>query len=312
MAKVPRRDPASAGHKLGQLVGDWFEQYFVLPLLRSGSERLRLYLDSRFKSRPARGDKIVWHDEDGHAVDYDFVMELDGTDDQLGIPVAFIESFWRRGARHSRDKARDDCGKLVPMRDVHPTARFLGIVAGGDFTAPARQFVQQRGIDLFYIPKAKIVEAFSSVGLTMDYPDRLLEEDKARLAGAFNRALTPKRKQQAAQNLRALVGEPSIQSYVDRVRAALGALPQEMRILAQRNSDPVVFERIEDATQFLSQPKFDFSTPTETFVYEITYSDGSEFERAVATLDELKSLPAAIDRLARHVEKSNSEPGSAQ
>jgi hypothetical protein len=51
------------------------------------------------------------------------------------------------------------------MRDVHPTARFLGIVAGGDFTAPARALVQHRQIDLFYIPKAKIVAAFEHHGM---------------------------------------------------------------------------------------------------------------------------------------------------
>ena len=48
---------ASAGHKLGQLVGDWFEEYVVLPLLKSVARRLRLYLDHRFQERPARGEK---------------------------------------------------------------------------------------------------------------------------------------------------------------------------------------------------------------------------------------------------------------
>jgi hypothetical protein len=95
-------------------------------------------------------------------------MEMDGTEDMLGIPVAFFECFWRRGSRHSKDKARDDSGKLLPMRNVHPTARFLGIVAGGDFTTPAKQLIQSRDIDLFYVPKAKIVSAFKSHGLVMD------------------------------------------------------------------------------------------------------------------------------------------------
>ena len=27
------QEHASAGHKLGQLIGDWFEEFFVLPLL---------------------------------------------------------------------------------------------------------------------------------------------------------------------------------------------------------------------------------------------------------------------------------------
>ena len=57
--------------------------------------------------------KIQWKDEDGNTVDFDFVLELDGTPDSVGVPVAFVECFWRRGSRHSKDKARDDSGKLA-------------------------------------------------------------------------------------------------------------------------------------------------------------------------------------------------------
>lgn len=293
---------SSAGHKLGQLVGEWYEEHFVLPLLQNVADHLKLYLDHRFRTRQARNsDKIIWPDEDKNKVDYDFVMELDGTDEKRGIPVAFFECFWRRGARHSKDKARDDSGKRMPMREVHPTARFLGIVAGGDFTAPARTLVQSRKIDLFYVPKAKIVSAFDKQKLQLDYPDKLPEEQKAVLADTFERGLTPEVKKQAAATLRELVGETSINTYVDRVRAALGALPQELRFIAQRQSKPVVFESIPEATEFLKDPTFDFGAPVEGFLYEITYSDGTEFERPVGTLDDLRDLHCQIERLAQHV-----------
>jgi len=296
------QEHASAGHKLGQLVGDWFEEFFVLPLLRRVAEHLKLYLDCRFCIRPAReGDKIIWTDLEGNQVDYDFVMELDATEENLGIPVAFFECFWRRGKRHSKDKARDDTGKLLPMRDVHPTARFLGIVAGGDFTAPARTLVQNRQIDLFYVPKAKIVSAFEKNGLYIDYPDRLGEPEKAKLADAFQAGLTLTKKTETAATLRELIGEVSLDTYVDRVRAALGALPQEIRIIAQRESKPEVFETIADATTFLKDPKFDFSTLVENFVYEITYTDGTEFERMLDSIDEVKALHREIERLAVHM-----------
>lgn len=292
---------ASTGHKLGQLVGDWFEEYFVLPLLQKVADTLKLFLDHRFADRPARGDKIKWQDEEGNAVDYDFVMELDGTKESLGIPVAFFECFWRQGARHSKDKARDDSGKLLPMRQVHPTARFLGIIATGDSTAPARSLVQSRGIDLFYVPKAKIVSAFEQQQLTMDYPDRMLETKKAKLARAFEKNLTTDKKQLTASSLRDLIGTAILQNYSGRVRAALGALPQEIRFLAQRQSNPVVFESLSDATDFLNDPQFDFSTEAESFVYEITYSDGTDFERGALSLQELKDLHLAMERLANHV-----------
>ena len=87
--------------------------------------------------------------------------------------------------------------------------------------------------DWFYIPKAKIVAAYQGHGLQIDYPDRLAEPEKAKLANAFDKALTPKLKKQAAATLSRLVGETSLDSYVDRVRAALGALPQEIRFISQ-------------------------------------------------------------------------------
>lgn len=296
------REVSSAGHKLGQLVGDWFEEYFALPLLQRVAEHLKLYLDSRFRKRPGRtSDKIIWTDEDSNQVDYDFVMELDGTDTDRGIPVAFFESFWRRGARHSKDKARDDSGKLMPMRQVHPTARFLGIVAGGDFTSPARTLVQSRNIDLFYVPKAKIVAAFQKHHLVMDYPDKLPEDQKAHLANAFQRGLNARVKRKVAKTLCAAVGETSLNTYVDRVRAAMGALPQELRFVAQHQSRPVVFETIPEATEFLKDPRFDFSAPNESYIYAITYSDGTEFERPVATVDELRQLHRQMERLAQHI-----------
>ena len=156
-------------------------------LLTSVADGLRLYLDHRFRDRAARGEKILWDDGDGNSVDYDFVMELDGSDDAVGVPVAFFECFWRRGSRHSKDKARDDSGKLAPMSDVHPTARFLGIVAAGDFTQPARQLVLSREIDLFYVPKDKVIAAFAGLNMQMDYPDTAPEDEKQRLVREFRK-----------------------------------------------------------------------------------------------------------------------------
>ncbi len=296
------KELSSAGHKLGQLIGDWYEEYFALPLLKKVASHLKLYLDHRFRKRASReSDRIIWMDDDGNAVNCDFVMEVDGSDSLRGVPVGFFECFWRRGSRHSRDKARDDSGKLMPLRDTYPSARFLGIVAGGDFTSPARALLQSRRIDLLYVPKAKIIAAFESHGLQMDYPDKLVETEKSKLAETFEQGLTAGIKRKAAASLRKMVGETTLNTYVDRVRAALGALPQEIRVRSQKQSNAAIFESVAAATEFLDEPTFDFSAPTENFIYEITYSDGSDFERQVSTLDELRALHHAIERLTEHV-----------
>ncbi len=297
------RTNASSGHKLGQLIGDWYEEYFVLPLLQEAGRQLGLFVDSRFINRKVRESKILWNDIYGNSTDYDYVLELNGANDTLGIPVAFIECFWRRGSRHSKDKARDDSGKLVPMRDTYPTARFLGIVAAGDFTAPARELVKSREIDLFYIPKEKIVSAFSSCGLVMDYPDKLPEKEKAKIVKKFDRQFSAKKKNEVQQALCEGIGKPTITSYIDRIRATLSALPQEIRLILRHDSMPVTFETVEKATIFLKSPNFHMASPMESYLYQVTYSDGSEFEKSVSSLDGLKLLHEQIEILTKHMNK---------
>jgi len=292
---------SSAGHKLGSLIGDWFEEFFVFPLLTQVAAQLKLFLDNRFVERSARGDKIIWKDEDGNSVDYDFVLELGGSKTQVGIPVAFVECSWRRGSRHSKDKARDDTGKLLPMRETYPTARFLGVVWAGDLTDPAREFVRTRDIDLFYAPKQKVIEAFSINGIAIDYSDTASEEAKQPIASAFETRITSRKRRAVARTLVNLIGKPAIDSYVDRVRARLSALPQEIRLILRHESAPIVFKSLDAVSDFLRDPIFRMDEPQANYIYEVTYSDGTEFERNVASIEALKELHAQVEALAAHV-----------
>ncbi|WP_413874730.1 hypothetical protein [Albidovulum sp.] len=302
---IDDQGPSSAGHKLGQLVGDWFQDSFVTPLLREVADRLGLFLDHRTCERSAdvRGGKILWADGDENHVDYDFVMELAGSPEKRGIPVAFLECFWRRGARHSKDKARDDSGKLVPMRSTYPTARFLGIVASGEFTRPARELIDSRKINLLYVPKAKVIETFRNLGLEMDYDDRADEGTKLDIASRFGRELTAEVKKAAADSLRAILGETAVRSYVASVQAALSSPPLEFELVGHRLSRPMIFETVDALSDFLSasHPAFDFDDPGTRFSYRVNYSDGAEFEREVETMEELLKLHEQIAALAAHM-----------
>lgn len=300
-------EQSSSGHKLGQLVGDWFQDWFVVPLLNEVAGRLGLFLDHRNcrRVRAVRSDRILWVDEDKNQVDYDFVMELGGSVDTLGIPVAFLECFWRRGARHSKDKARDDSGKLMPMRQTYPTARFLGIVASGEFTRPARELIESRKINLLYVPKVKVIETFRTLGLEMDYDDRAKEDTKAGIANAFEKGLNEEIKLKAASTLRSIIGELAVRAYVASVQAALSSAPLEFRIVGHLLSAPMVFASFEEVSSFLasSTPSFEFTDPTKRFSYQVSYSDGTEFERELRSLEELKELHQQITALVAHMAK---------
>ncbi len=301
-------DKSSAGHAIGQKVGDWWEQKVILPLLSVVATKLDLFLDNRSLSRACRGDRVTWEDADGNSVDYDFVLELGGTTDKRGIPVGFIESFWRRGARHSRDKARDDTNKLLPMRDTYPTARFLSIAASGEFTEPARDYVRTRLVDLFYVPKAHIIEAFQKCGLQIDYPDKLPEHEKAKLLNALTKQLSDEVAATVAKQLEAVAGQAVFAGFQSRVESCLRSLPQELRFIESRHSKPAVFTNVEEASRFLEHPTFNYEEVGETYSYEITYSDGFEFRRQDLDAKRLRELHHELMALVQHMERISRKP----
>ena len=292
---------ASSGHKLGQLVGDWFEEKVATYLLTRVADELDLYLDHRFKPRECRSGKIIWSDLDGNNVDYDFVLELSGTEKEKGIPLAFFETFWRRGARHSKDKARDDSGKLLPMRSTYPTARILGIISAGDFTKPAQELVQSRGIDLFYIPKANICKAWELSGIQMDYDDGATEAVKGEITALVVQQLTEIKKEEIFSNLLASVGEAFFTSYVKRIIAGIASIPIEYRITSIFIQKPVVFSTYEDAEKYLlSDDECEITTGNHLFRYEAVFSEGNIFERDNLSSKDALQLHSTVGKVANY------------
>jgi hypothetical protein len=295
---------ASSGHKLGQLVGDWFEEYIALKQLEQVASSLGLYLDHRFRNRACRGDKIIWMDRDGNAVDYDFVLELSGTDEKKGIPIAFFETFWRRGARHSKDKARDDSGKLMPMRATYPTTRLLGILSAGDFTKPAQELVKTRNIDLFYIPKEQICHAWRSNGIEIDYSDDTNEELKQQITQKANLLLQqPGTKQSIAAQLIHDMGEAVFTSYKQRIIASVSAIPIFYRITNTYRGASVTFTKYTEAATYMAKHSIQQENYTEMkhqISYEAIYSDGEIFERDKLSTQEALQLHATVGQVTTY------------
>lgn len=292
---------SSAGHRLGQIIGDWWETRVVFPTLNSVATELQLYLDNRLIQRTCRGGKLNWEDDDGNSVDYDFVLELDGSRANKGLPVAFFESFWRSGARHSKDKARDDTNKLLPMRQTYATARFLAIAACGEFTEPAREYVRSRSVELLFVPKTHIVSAFSAEGLTVDYDDNLSETRKQELVSELEDRFVGRLEDAVRDNLLQIIGGTTLSSFKSRVRGALTATPQEIKISALKLSEPIVFLTVDDASEFLNMPRFAYSGTGEHYQYDVLYSDGSQFSRTLTSIEDTRTVHDSLNRLVNHM-----------
>lgn len=166
----------SPAHKFGQELGKLLEEIvlekILKPRLIKFVQAKNYYLDWQH-DRPARqGKKVTWSDKYGNKHDLDFVIEVDGTEEKLGQPVAFIECAWRRYTKHSKNKAQEIQGAILPIVEFYGlSAPFYGVILAGEFTRPALEQLQNNGFSIIYIPYKDIVSAFQKIGLDIEFAE---------------------------------------------------------------------------------------------------------------------------------------------
>lgn len=171
----------SPSHKFGQIIGDLLEE-IMTPQLQSFCDGRGLYLDKRGARGAARnGKKVTWEDKFGNSHDLDFVIEKDGTGENMGRPLAFIEAAWRRYTKHSRNKAQEIQGAILPIAEKYDWDKpFLGAVLAGVFTQGSLTQMKSSGFEVMLFPYDTITAAFASVGINAafdeDTPDAEFEE----------------------------------------------------------------------------------------------------------------------------------------
>src|SRR6266513_1910456 len=167
----------SYAHRWGQISGDIFE-HFVRDMLKSIAEKHGLYLDYQ-KPRRARTkqggkdlSKVTWQDSYGNRHDLDYVLERGGTEDVLGVPVAFIESAWRRYTKHSKNKVQEIEAAVLPIALTFSRHQpFCGAVLAGEFTRNALQQLESKGFAVLHIPYDSILAALRELGIDASSED---------------------------------------------------------------------------------------------------------------------------------------------
>jgi len=127
----------SPAHRFGQYLGNLLEALF-LPELEGFCAEHGLYLDKHGDRSARKGKKVTWVDKYENSHDLDFVVEKGGVEGSRGRPLAFIEVAWRRYTKHSKNKAQEIQGAVVPLSETfHWDMPFKGAVLAGQFTAPS-------------------------------------------------------------------------------------------------------------------------------------------------------------------------------
>jgi hypothetical protein len=175
----------------------------IRPLLADFANRHGLYLDQK-GSRPCRaGKKCSWIDWNENSHDLDFVLERGGTPEKLGIPAAFIETAWRRYTKHSKNKAQEIQGAVVPLAETYQKAGpFKGAVLAGVFTSGALTQLISLGFTVLYFSYESVVAAFARFGVDASSDEGTPDGEFAKKVAAFEALPPPKRDQLAAELLR--------------------------------------------------------------------------------------------------------------
>ena len=168
----------SPSHKFGQLVGNLLED-LMRPVLQEFCNRRNLYLDIQGDRGEVRSGKAVtWSDKHGNTHDLDFVIEKGGTATQKGQPVAFVEAAWRRYSKHSKNKAQEIQGAVLPIAEKHHWDKpFLGAVLAGVFTEGSLVQLKSSGFKVLYFPYESIVNAFNGVGINVEFNESTPDGD---------------------------------------------------------------------------------------------------------------------------------------
>lgn len=246
------------------------------PILETVAGELGLYLDGKGERR-ARGSRrrVAWADAKGNTHELDYVLEAGGSDETIGSPRAFIEIAWRRYTRHSRNKAQEIQGAILPLAerfsDLHP---FLGVVLGGVFTDGSLNQLRSHGFAVLYFPYESVVAAFAKAGMDAAFDEDTPDAVLLRKVKAYEK-LTPAQRERIAAFLR------------DRHKAEVEAFTAGLRVALTRKIVAVYVLPLHGSTRTLGNvaeaiafiESFDESMPREPFTrYEVgvRYGNGDE------------------------------------
>lgn len=266
----------SPAHRWGQIVGEVLESA-VLPVLRTFASEHGLYLDRKETRACRKGLKCTWIDGHGNAHDLDFVLERGGTPQSVGTPVAFIEVAWRRYTKHSRNKAQEIQGAIIPLAEKYRnSAPFKGAVLAGVFTEGALTQMRSLGFTILYFPYEMVVRAFKSYGIDASSEENTDDAIFQRRVDRYERLSPGKRAKLAAGLINLNAGQ--VGEFVASLAAAVFRRIERIIVLPLHGS-PEELASLDDAIAFIANyASENGNRPVRRYEIQIRYGSGDAIE----------------------------------
>lgn len=226
--------------------------------------------------RPARkSKKLTWTDLFHNKHDLDYVMERGGTESVIGSPVAFIETAWRRYTRHSRNKAQEIQGAVLPLLITHRNnAPFAGAILAGEFTEGALEQLRSQGFTVLHFTYEAVIAAFERVGIDAYFEDGTQTSEFSEKVEAWD-ALSPSQRQAVAEGL-VDVNSDEVMQFMSKLRATITRQVESVRIMPTHG---LLVEKtsIEEAINFIQEYSEDPTPhPFSRYEIEVLYNNGNE------------------------------------
>ena len=240
----------SPSHKFGQIIGDLLEE-IMEPHFHAFCSGRNLYLDKKGVRQGVRnGKKVTWLDKFNNEHDLDFVIEKGGSSKHRGRPVAFIEAAWRRYTKHSRNKAQEIQGAILPICEKHEWDKpFLGAILAGVFTEGSLTQMRSSGFELVLFPYESIVSAFASIGIKAgfdeDTPDAEFDDTISKIE-TLNHQQWSSLKAHLTESNKAL-----LECFFNRLQDTLDR-GIELVVLIPLHGQQNEFQSIDDAIAFIT------------------------------------------------------------
>jgi hypothetical protein len=263
----------SPSHRFGQIVGEVLEAA-ILPLLQDFAQTHALYLDKK-GTRPARkGVRCTWVDLNKNAHNLDFVLERGGTPQKIGVPAAFIESAWRRYTKHSRNKAQEIQGAIVPLAETYRNVSpFMGATLAGVFTEGALKQLNSLGFSVLYFPYDLVIRVFRRFGIDASSDERTPDREFQSKVDAW-KALTPARRNALSKAL-ITANKAQVNAFMNSLAAAASRQVERVIILPLHGSGYEVVN-IADAITFIES--YDEQTPRgaiDRYDIQVRFNNGN-------------------------------------
>lgn len=264
----------SLSHKFGQIIGDLLE-LAIFPHLEKFAKKNRLFLDRKGERKIRKGKKVTWLDINGNKHDLDFVLERGGSEEVIGTPVAFIESAWRSGSRHSKNKVQEIAAAINPIaKKYSSTISFKGAILAGDFTKPSLKQLESDDFVVLYFPTDLIVKSFAKFGINVLTNDKTEERDYAERLEKWNLLKTKKElANELLQN-----NQQEVSKFFDLLSYSVSRFIERIIILPLYGEETITVS-VNEAIDYLNRHSQE--KPNLTFVkYEIIirYNTGEKIE----------------------------------